>query len=54
MYAALARAIARADGWLPTTDHPERYWGPGAFDFEPDWKATVARGWLKRLLRRGK
>jgi len=52
MYAALARALARADEWLRTTNHPEKQWGKGIWDFDADWDATVARGWLKRLWRR--
>jgi hypothetical protein len=40
--------------WMTEIDSDnEHQFGPGLFDFTPDWSGSVLRAWLRRLFRRG-
>lgn len=51
--------MARVDRWIERFNAwwfapgPGTY-GPGIFDFEPDWSGRIAREWLRKLVRRGR
>lgn len=42
-------AAARFERWW-IAPGPRQY-GPGIFDFEPDWSGSIIRAWLHRKLR---
>ena len=47
---SLASAFERFHAWWMTPG-PSSY-GPGVFDFEPDWGLTIAKAWLRAEFRR--